>query len=368
MPVDFHAVLSAASTCTDHPRLEPFFNYYNTSHVEGPKKWYIWACPRDIVKVYLPANGILYEEGIRAFGSEEGIEGQFNGEEVLINVQVQFDVSSDITVFYQHLTLRNEIIAMVQDSPNRVSILDAGTHIGYIYRPPPNSFYTVDFGVRDRSMDAGLTPDPSERWNSMVNPLDYFVDDLRESILQAYRATYETLLEDGTFPYSDIEDSRLNINEQNTIWGYWFKDDLPDMWDGSAWSVVTLLKKADLHLATYWKMLEEFPTMSGLFVEQARAEVVGNPLYEGQPLRRSKFHMLSGNNRVGVARIAEEGGDAPRTIYLKYEVRPNTASEFDDKLITESFQTFEAAEASDFSDAAVSFRRKPCKNGNTACY
>ena len=202
----------------------------------------------------------------------------------------------------------------------------------------------------------------------MVNPLDYFIDDLRESILDAYQATYESLLEKGTFPYSDIEDSRLNFNEQDTIWGIWFKDDLPDMWDGSAWSVVTLMKKADLHQATYWKTLEEFPTMSGLFVEQSRAEVVGKPLYEGQPLRRSKFHILSGDEKEGVARIGEDRGKKPRIIYLKYELQPNTASRFDDRLNMESFQTFEAAQAGDFSEKAVLFRRKPCKNSNPACY
>ncbi len=360
MPVDFRAILNATSTCWDYPRLEPFFNYYNTSHAEGPKKWYISACPEDVMKVYLPAKGALYERAIQAFGSEEGIDGHVNGEKVLINVQVRVDVSPDITVFYQHLTLRDEIIAMVQDFPNRV-VLEAGTHIGY---GSPG----VNFGVRDRSIDAGLTPDPSDRWNSMVNPLDYFVDDVRESILEDYQATYETLLEDGTFPYSDIEDSRLNINEQDTIWGFWFKDDLPDMWDGSAWSVVTLMKKADLHQATYWKTLEEFPTMSGLFVEQSGAEVVGKPLYDGQLFRRSKFHILSGNERVGVARIGADRGKNPRTIYLKYELQPNTASEFDDKLIMESFSTLDEAAASEFSDKAVLFRRNPCKNSNPACY
>ena len=100
-------------------------------------------------------------------------------------------------------------------------------------------------------MDAGLTRDPKEWWNTRVNPLDYFVDDLRKSILEAYRPTYDTLVEVGTFPYSDIEDSRQNINEQGTIWGVWFKDDLIDVWDGSAWSVVNLVKKAELHQATY---------------------------------------------------------------------------------------------------------------------
>ena len=131
---------------------------------------------------------------------------------------------------------------------------------------------------------------------------------------------------------------------------------------------MSLVKKADLHQTTYWKTLEEFPTMSGLFVEQSMVEVVGKPLYEGQPIRRSKFHILSGNERFGVARIGEDRGDSPRIVYLKYEVQPNTASKFDDMLMMESFPTFEAAESSDFSGKAVLFRRKPCKNSNPACY
>ena len=70
------------------------------------------------------------------------------------------DVSPEITVFYMHLTLRDEIRATVQDSPNAYVIFDAGTHIGYIYPPPTSSFYTLDFGVQDQNMDAGF----SGRW------------------------------------------------------------------------------------------------------------------------------------------------------------------------------------------------------------
>ena len=308
MPVDFGAVLGSTSTCTDLPRITPFFNYDNTNHAEGPRKWYITTCPGDVVKVYLPAKGILYEWAIRDSGSEEDMEGHLNGEQVLINLQVRFEVSPAITVFYMHLTLREEIRAMVQESPNGYVIFDAGTHIGYIFRPPPSAFFTLDFGVHDRSTDAGLTRDPDHGWNTQVNPLDYFVDDVRDSILQAYRATYEKLVQNGTFPYSDIEDSRQNFNEQDTIWGMWFKGDVVNVWDGYAWSVVNLVKKADLHQETYWKTLEQFPTMSGLFVEEAREEVVGKPLYEGQPIGMSKFYIISGNDRAGAARFGGRMG------------------------------------------------------------
>ena len=65
---------------------------------------------------------------------------------------------------------------------------------------------------------------------------------------------------------------------------------------------------------------------------------------------------------AGVALIEEDWGDSPRTVYFKYEVLPNTASEFDDELIMESFSTLEEAETSDFSDKAVAFRTEPCDN------
>ncbi len=109
-------------------------------------------------------------------------------------------------------------------------------------------------------------------------------------------------------------------------------------------------------------VLEDFPTMSGLFKEAAGERLEGKALYEGQPWQWSKFYILSGNDRAGVARIEPDWEGDPRTVYLKYEVVLNTDSKFDDKLNIESFQTVEAAEAGDFTDKAVAFRREPCKN------
>ena len=292
--------------------------------------------------------------------SGEVIERLVNGEKVIIDVGANFDVSPDIYVFYEHLALRDEIRAAVQDSPKGYAVFDAGTHIGYIYWPPSFYYAALDFGVSDRNIDSGLIT-----YSFNANPLDYFTDELRESILEAYQPYYDSLVEEGTTPYSDIEDSRMGINHQDTIWGVWFKDDLGNAWDyrGTYWWAVNLVKKEDLHQETYWKTLQEFPTMSGLFGEGAGKEVVGKALYEGQPIgRSSQFFILSGNGIAGVARIGEDWGDSPRTVYLKYQVQPNTDSRFDEKLIMESFPTQELAEASSFSDKAVAFRREPCKN------
>ena len=215
---------------------------------------------------------------------------------------------------------------------------------------------------KDLDKDSGQIQD-SEHWlNTRVNPLDYFIDDLRASILEAYQPVYDSLVENGTFPYADLENSRQNINEQDTIRGVWFKDDISEVSEGSAWSRVNLVKKADLHQETYWKTLEQHPTMSGLFVEDTDEELVGKPLYEGQPIGVSRLYILSGNDAAGVARIEEDWGSVPPSVYLKYEVQPNTHSEFDDKLIMESFSTQEAAGSDSFSDKAVAFRREPCEN------
>ncbi|MDP6823738.1 MAG: hypothetical protein QF554_10655 [Dehalococcoidia bacterium] len=345
--------------------LRPFFDYLNTNHAEGPKKWYISACPGDLAKVYLPARGVIYDQGIRFFESYEGVEEVVNGEKVLVNVALFFDASPTIKLFYGHLTLRDEIRAAVESSPNGYVVFDAGTHIGYMYSPS-NPVHGVDFGVQDFDIDAGLTRNPEEWWNTRVNPLDYFTEDVREEILASYQATYEGLIEQGTIPYSDLEDSRLSINYQDTLWGIWFKDDLADAFGGieggTGWSVVNLQQKADFHQESYWKTLEEFPTMSGLFVEQRRLGVVGKALYEGEPIGINKLYVVTGDDSAGIIRIEEDYGSDPPTHYLKYEVQPGAESRLDELLIMESFGTQEAAEASDFSDQAVTFRREPCRN------
>ena len=50
-PIDFQKTLVEAQECTRDTMLMPFFNYLNSNHAEGPKKWYIKACPGEPVKV-----------------------------------------------------------------------------------------------------------------------------------------------------------------------------------------------------------------------------------------------------------------------------------------------------------------------------
>ncbi len=365
MPVDFAAVLGSTSSCTDFTRLTPFFHLFY-GHTEGSNKWYIKACPDEVVKVYLPAKGILYAPTSYTQPSEsmEVIEEHFNGEKVLIDGDITFHVSPDVRVFFTHFAMRDSIRLEVQDSPNGYAIFDAGTHIGYMFNPPNSSSF-LDFGVHDENQVAGLPQDSVHWWSTQVNPLDYFTDELRASILEAYRPLYDSLVEKGTYPYSDLEDSRQTVNEQDTVWGVWFKDDpvnaLKYGLGGLDWGVVNLVKKENLHQETYWKTLEEFPTMSGLFREHAAKDRVGKALYEGPPMEWSKFYILSGNTMAGVARIERDWDSNPPWVYLKYEVQPNTDNKFYEKLIMESFPTQEMAEISTFSDNAVAFCRVACK-------
>ncbi len=364
-PVDFDTIFDTTLEIR-WSRFSPFFNYSNTSHAEGPRKWYIFGPADRLVKVYLPAKAILkkggrgIKGGIRITDAEPGREEYLNGEKVWVNLQAYFNVSSDIQIFYMHLTLRDEIKNKLENSSQGYAVFEAGTHIGYIYYPP---WHSLDFGVEDRNKDSGLTRDPYHWWNIRANPLDYFTDELKQSILDKYQPIYDALKQEGVTPYSKLEDSRPNINIKDTFWGIWFKDDLskPLGGDAAKWSIINFVKREYLHQETYWKAIEDNPTMAGLFTESTMGNIIGKTLYDGDPLGRSKFFILSGNEKEGVARINEgdTGWSDPRTVYLKYRFEENIESKFVDKLVLESFPTQEEAEASDFSDKAVIFRRTP---------
>ena len=332
----------------------PFVNYFNSNHPEGPKKWYIFG-PRDpLMKVYLPAKGVLKKSGILSFSETEGRESSVNGERVLVDIQVWLDISPDVEIFYMHMTLRDEIKRQVDESPDGYVVYEAGTHIGYIY----NDWSSLDFGVQDMTHDSGQTDTPSYWWNRRANPLDYFADELKQSILDAYQPVLDGLKINGTAPYSDLQDSRSNMNVPDTIWGVWFKDDLREaLVDRVDWAVINFAKKEFLHQDTYWKVLQENPTLSGLFTESVTNHVQGTYLYAGAPMGMSRLFILSGDEKAGVARIDDEWLEG--TTFLKYEISLNTESKFDDNLVMESFSTYEEAENEDFSVRAVTFRRIP---------
>jgi hypothetical protein len=353
-PVDFNALFSGSSYVSGTPQVIPFFNYSNPNHPEGPKKWYIYGPSNPLMKVYLPVRGVLKTSGIRIFSGTQGRESSVNGEKVFVDIQVWFEVSPDVEVFYMHLTLRDEIKREVEESPNGYVVFEAGTHIGYIY----NDYFSLDFGVEDKTHDSGQTDRPSFWWTRRVNPLDYFTDGLRQSILDAYQPVLHSLKNSGTTPYSNFEDSRSNINIPDTIWGVWFKDDLSDAFDVRVdWAVINFAKREFLHQDTYWKVLQSNPTLSGLFTESVTNQVQGTYLYDGAPMGVSRLFILSGDEKAGVARIDDEWGEG--TTFLKYEVSLNTESKFDDKLVMESFSTYGDAENRDFSVRAVTFRRMP---------
>jgi hypothetical protein len=104
-------------------------------------------------------------------------------------------------------------------------------------------------------------------------------------------------------------------------------------------------------------MLQDNPTLSGLFTEEIKHKVQGTYLYEGEPNGKNRFFILSGDEKAGIARIDNEWANAK--IFLKYEVSLNTESKFDDKLVIESFSSQAEAENKDFSAKAVTFRRVP---------
>jgi hypothetical protein len=370
-PVDFQQLMSKESLCPYYPVIQPFFNHLVTNHAEGPKKWYLATCSDDPVKVYLPAKALLSKDGVRVYrdvvsGGSEGARTIYDGEEVLYDVQLSLGVSEDIKIFFMHITLLESIRSLVNNSDVGYVILDAGTHIGYLKSPEVYGmdYSVIDFGVEDRRVDAGLTGYDDHWWNIRANPLDYFVEEVRESILKAYQPVLQEMMNDGEQPFTDLEDSRSNINENGKLWGTWFKDDLPNAFDsatsGAAWSIIHWTKTDDLSKETSWKFLGRHPDLSGIFIESDRLETVGKRLYAGEPTGRNLFFILSGNDSDGIGRMTNYySGNDTRTMYLKYQVTANTESKLDDNLTLEVFDSKDLAESSGFSDAAVEFRRQP---------
>ena len=149
-PIDFQQTLVEAQECTRDTMLMPFFNYLNSNHAEGPKKWYIKACPGEPVKVYLPAKASLQKKSIRISGNAE----VYNGDKILTDVQVYFEASADITLFFMHLALLDDVRSKIETSSTGVAVFEAGDHIGYVYAPSQGT-YSLDFGVADKRLTRG---------------------------------------------------------------------------------------------------------------------------------------------------------------------------------------------------------------------
>ena len=373
-PVDFQQLMSEESLCPSYPALQPFFNYFIPSHTEGPKKWYLATCSEDPVKVYLPVKALLRERGLRVYtdevvGGSEGVTTVYDGNNVLSDVQAYFEASADLTVFFMHLTLLEQVKSLLDDSDQGYVVLEAGTHIGYLKSSDAYEmdYDVIDFGVLDKRANAELTKYDDHWWNIRVNPLDYFSEDARQSILAAYKPVYDRMASEGIHPFTDIEDSRLNLNENGKIWGTWFKNDLSNGFEGatsaSAWSVIHFTKTDDLQRETFWKYLEQHPELSGILIEANRLEAVGQRLYAGQPYGKSGYYLLSGDESSGLAKMERyfSLGEGFQTQYVRFHVTGNTKSTFDDILTLEVFNSYELAESSAFSDKAVKFRRGPCK-------
>ena len=377
-PVDFNHLFSEEARCSNHYlAIQPYFNYYITSHAEGAMKWYLATCSDKPTKIYLPVTVLLHKEvngrrgSIRIFrdtvtGGSEGTLATYDGHNVLMDVQLYAQASEDITVFFMHLTLLEEIKEMVDESDTDYLILEAGTHIGYIYSNPSygRKFNIVDMGVEDRSLLS--SPDGyGDWWERRGNPFDYFDEETRKSILDAYKPYYERLVVEGDHPFTDLTKSQSSIDEDGLVWGTWFNNDTLDAFEssafGAAWSVIHLTKTVDLSRDTFWKTLESNPGLSGLLVESNRLGPVGTSLYPGKPYGRSMFFLLSGNENVGVAKIIPFGAELPH-LYFKFKVFYKPGSDHMEYLLLEAFDSKASAEISVFTDKSVEFRRHPCAN------
>ena len=379
-PVDFNHLFSEEARCPHYSlAIQPYFNHFITNHAEGPMKWYLATCSDKPTKIFLPVTALFYKEvngnpgSIRIIrdtvtGGFEGTLETYDGQNVLTDVHLYAYASEDIKVFFQHLTLLEEIKALVDASDTDYVILEAGTHIGYLHSSPNYGmdYNIVDMGVEDNRL-LSSRDDSENWWERLGNPLDYFDEETRQSILDAYKPYYERLLAEGDHPFTDLAKSRSDIDEDGLVWGTWFKNDTLNAFEstsfGAAWSVIHLTKTVDLSRDTFWKTLESNPDLSGLLVESNRLAPVGRSLYPGKPYGKSMFFLLSGNGSAGVAKINSFAEDFPH-LYLKFKVSDKTDSDPMEYLRLEAFDTKASAEGSAFTDKSVEFRRHPCRNAH----
>lgn len=368
-PVDLDLLFRLDKESGDIP-ISPYHCYFFfTTHIEGAGKWYFKAPDNypskgSLVKVYLPAEGKIESRDIEVFGEEITL----NGEKVLLDSQVDFDVGSGIEIHFGHLALRKSLKEKVEaEGPLTYK---AGTHIGYIFYPSGN--HTLDFEVIDENFNAGLTPNPDDKCNKSANPLNYFSKRLKSYLLQKYTPFYEKMKKEGIYPFSDLKDSRANVNIYGTIWGVWFRDDIEGEIGSEvdpafeAWTIVTLLERNMFHKETFWKILNKKPYISGIMLEEVEgwSPTQRVKLFEGKPPWIANFYIISGNNKEGVAKIKDYYDEKSPFIYLKFKLIENGPSIFDDKLVMEGFSSLLKAKKSKFSKKAVIFRRTPYRLKN----
>lgn len=310
LPVDFDALLTGidALDVKMHKPLTPYA-FHAHGHVEGPRKWYLYdhdTPPHEPVS--LPARGI-YETWV-VDGLADAERATVDGEPVLVDVGADFHLSSTVSVFFMHLALREAIVEQARESGDEYIVLDAGTHIGYMYYPPWNS---VDFGVRDTTHDAGMAADPENQWNHLANPLDYFTDTGRETILAAYEPLYRWYVEEGVHPFTDLTDSRANVNIAGTLGGVWFLDELDDPFHDmdTQWGMLNFMDLDHVHAETYWRVLDHpwnrDNGFAGLFTEKTGERRPDPAPYAGDPLGTgSRFYLLDGSLSDGVAMIVRD--------------------------------------------------------------
>jgi len=371
-PVDFSIFFSESAVCPSYPSIQPYFNHFTVNHTESPKKWYLGTCSDTPVRVFMPTTVAVRKQGGinigQQFPTRESDHKKYiyDGNKVIYDAQLWGQASQDIMLFFMHIALLDSIHSSLINTEDDYIIIEAGTHIGYIKSSDEYDmdYDVIDFGVEDIQFNAELTESDSW-WNHRVNPLDYFTDEMRGSILSAYIPIYTQLVEQGTHPFTNLEDSRANINENGAIWGTWFKSDAHDgLSDASAWAIIHLTQIEDLTSETYWKTLEEHPDLSGILLESKRSPLIGKPLYSGNPKGRNKFFIISGNPSDGIAKVSyyytdPHNNQAQRPSYWKYSVDEKSEATWDDTLTIEVFNQESDSQITTFSDAAVEFRRSP---------
>ena len=352
-PTEFASYLSGLTDGT--LLISPFSRHQSGNHPEGYGKWYIRnRYDSQALAVYAVSKIFLYKDGIVVGDSGQMELATYESHDVYVDTAVDFQVSNNVWLNYDHLDVLKSIKDQVDASENPYIEISAGTLVGYIL--PLNYQSTVatgslDFQVSDYRVNQELAQDPSNNMNVWSYPLPYFTEALQTDITNRYAILYATMEAKGRSPESALNNA-LDINIDNTLWGVWWYEsgDLSES-SGADYSnyleIVAFLKHPTKTNAETFKYDPRISSVEVTIPSDLQG-IFG--LKGGSAPSKYSFlssftnwymFLVSGEANNGIFRIDK---NMSTSYYMKVQFVENTDSKWDDQVKFEFFTT--SAEAS----------------------
>jgi hypothetical protein len=274
-----------------------------------------------------------------------------DGEEVYLGLDISFWVDTHVTVNYEKMRLRKEVVDTLE-AQGGVATFTAGTHLGY----GANAIQVVDWSV-----DKG-------KYFHAVNPFAHFTDEKQQELLTIYAPLYERYKTEGVRAFTDITESRLWWDRQGSIEGSWSKTDAPSPgYDDTAnwWRSISIVSPDYLNAETYWRVLDhpwnKENNYVGMYIEndtEYRFYLLDGDLSSGVAMAILDSEYMAEDDPVWRPLRPETATNHPsvgKRHYFRFEVE-GKRNMWNESLTIERFSSIEAARAG-FTDRAVEYRR-----------